>query len=172
MIISSVLTRLGGRKEPNTMDITKFSGDPNRAWDLIKNKQTVRVVQPVNLASPKPANHTRFVFISDTHNRTSRMDPLPEGDVLIHAGDFTFSGRPEEVVKFNDYLGSLTHTHKIVIAGNHDVTLDEENYPYLWRFFGRTQHDSEAVRKSLTNCVYLQDEEIMVEGFRIYGSPW
>lgn len=37
---------------------------------------------------------TRFVCISDTHNRNVA---LPKGDVLIHAGDLTNSGSYAEV---------------------------------------------------------------------------
>lgn len=37
---------------------------------------------------------TRFVCISDTHNRNVK---LPRGDVLIHAGDITNLGTYEEV---------------------------------------------------------------------------
>ena len=83
------------------MDFVKYSEDPNRAWDLIKNNQVVQSVEPMNPEIPKPVGHSRFVLISDTHSQTSRMEPLPYGDVLIHSGDFTFSGRPIEVLKFN-----------------------------------------------------------------------
>lgn len=37
---------------------------------------------------------TRFVCISDTHNRNVA---LPKGDVLIHAGDMTNNGSYAEV---------------------------------------------------------------------------
>ena len=42
---------------------------------------------------------------------------LPDGDILIHAGDFTLTGHVLEVKKFNTWLGTLPHKHKIVIAG-------------------------------------------------------
>ena len=31
--------------------------------------------------------------------------PLPAGDVLLHAGDFTMVGTPKEVERFNEFLG-------------------------------------------------------------------
>ena len=34
----------------------------------------------------------RLVEISDTHGLHNRIDGLPDGDVLIHAGDFMNSG--------------------------------------------------------------------------------
>lgn len=37
---------------------------------------------------------TRFVCVSDTHNRNVG---LPDGDVLIHAGDITNNGNYDEV---------------------------------------------------------------------------
>lgn len=45
---------------------------------------------------------TRIVCISDTHNSTVK---LPDGDVLIHAGDLTNQGSYSEV-------SSVTHPHK------------------------------------------------------------
>ena len=53
---------------------------------------------------------------------------VPDGDVLLHGGDFTKRGTRKEVQHFNKFLGSLPHKHKIVIAGNHEVTFDTESY--------------------------------------------
>jgi 3',5'-cyclic AMP phosphodiesterase CpdA len=44
--------------------------------------------------APETLRRTRIVCISDTHNSTPR---LPEGDVLIHAGDLTNQGSYSEV---------------------------------------------------------------------------
>ena len=45
--------------------------------------------------------------ISDTHRTGTELQELdvPEGDVLVHAGDFSMVGHPDEVVAFNEYLG-------------------------------------------------------------------
>ena len=60
----------------------------------------------------------RVVCISDTHNQISKMThDFPDGDILIHAGDFSEAGHISEVKAFNEWLGSLPHKHKIVIAG-------------------------------------------------------
>ncbi|KAK8004777.1 hypothetical protein PG990_010814 [Apiospora arundinis] len=64
------------------------------------------------------------VCISDTHNNNARCDPLPPGDVLIHAGDLTQSGSLTELQAAADWLHAQPHRHKIVAAGNHDVLLD------------------------------------------------
>ena len=73
---------------------------------------------------PKKAGHLRFVCISDTHGEDGCFEDVPEGDVLIHAGDFTYEGTPKQVSKFCTQLKSLSHPTKIVIAGNHDIPFD------------------------------------------------
>jgi Icc-related predicted phosphoesterase len=98
----------------------------------------------------------RFLFLSDTHG-LHRQTQYPPADVLIHAGDLTRSGTLSELAEVNAFLGGLPHPRKIVIAGNRDFCL---------------QRQPEESRRRLTNAVYLQDEEITVDGVRIYGSPW
>lgn len=98
----------------------------------------------------------KVVAISDTHTYHRSCTP-PDGDILIHAGDFTIYGEPDEVLIFNQWLGELPHKYKIVIAGNHDLGFERE---------------PERFRKMITNAVYLQDGEITIEGLRIYGAPW
>lgn len=51
---------------------------------------------------------------------------MPDGDVLLHAGDITDKGTFEELQAQLDWLKSLPHMHKIVIDGNHDRLIDAE----------------------------------------------
>lgn len=98
----------------------------------------------------------RIVLISDTHNKHDQID-LPDGDILIHAGDFTERGTLEEINTFNEYLGSLPYKHKLVIAGNHEFAL--ERFP-------------DRAKNILTNCTYLLDSSIIINDIKFYGSPW
>lgn len=98
----------------------------------------------------------RIVLISDTHNQLHKV-AVPDGDLLIHAGDCTDRGGPRELARFNRDLGALPHRHKVIIAGNHD--------------FGFERTPAEA-RALLTSAIYLQDELCEIEGLRIYGAPW
>ena len=68
---------------------------------------------------PKAHRRVRVVCISDTHE-LHRDLALPDGDLLIHAGDFTFWNHVSKIRDFNDWLGELPHRHKVVIPGNHD----------------------------------------------------
>lgn len=97
----------------------------------------------------------RFVLISDTHVKHGKLK-VPDGDVLIHAGDMTGRGDPNDVVRFNSWLGTLPHPTKIVIAGNHDFCFVKDL----------------TARDLLTNATYLQDSGVTVGGLKIWGAPW
>ena len=59
----------------------------------------------------------RFVFISDTHSRMDKMHhEIPDGDVLIHAGDFTNVGKIEDVKKFSGELKVLENKFKYIVV--------------------------------------------------------
>jgi hypothetical protein len=103
----------------------------------------------------------RIVCISDTHEKHDQLI-VPPGDILIHAGDFTYVGDPLPIHKFGKWLKSLPHKDKIVIAGNHD-----RSFEYLPEYAEGILRD--AADKSVH---YLMDSEITVQGLRIYGSPW
>ena len=97
----------------------------------------------------------RIVCISDTHSLHGQF-PVPEGDVLVHAGDATRRGSEAELRDVNHWLGTLPHRHKVLVAGNHD--------------FGFQTHRDAA--GWITNAHYLQDRSVVIEGVRFYGSPW
>jgi len=98
----------------------------------------------------------KIIALSDTHG-FHRSLQIPDGDILIHAGDLCNHGILEEVIDFNNFLNALPHPHKIVIAGNHDFCFEE---------------NKAACEKALTNAIYLQDQEITIDGVKFYGSPW
>ena len=50
-----------------------------------------------------------FRDINIPNQAETMLEPVPDGDILIHSGDFTNYGRKEEVVKFNNWLGTLPH---------------------------------------------------------------
>lgn len=76
----------------------------------------------------------KFVCISDTHTKHKELK-IPDADVLIHAGDFTYKGKEQELKDFYKFLKELPHKHKVVIAGNHDLTLDIGNYQTVTKRF-------------------------------------
>jgi hypothetical protein len=139
-----------------------------------------KVLPVVDLCDPNseiPENRLRFVCFSDTHSRIGRATfDVPHGDVLLHAGDFTNTGRAKEVELFGDWLEQQPFKHKIVIAGNHDLTFEVDRYHshHARRFHGGGPPEDAAAIKAafVKRCTYLEDDEVTIEGIRIYGSPW
>lgn len=97
----------------------------------------------------------RLVCLSDTHGRHRELK-VPDGDLLLHAGDFSKRGTPAEIRDFNAWLAELPHAHKVVIAGNHDFLFERE--PAL-------------ARELLSAATYLEDSGCEIAGLKIWGSP-
>lgn len=98
----------------------------------------------------------RIVCISDTHSLHSQLS-IPEGDLLIHAGDCLNHGTLDELLDFNTWLGTLPHRFKILSAGNHDYAF---------------QDNPTKARALVTNATYLEDEGVQIEHLFLWGSPW
>jgi Icc-related predicted phosphoesterase len=97
----------------------------------------------------------RLVLLSDTHQFHREVE-VPDGDILIHAGDFTmFSRSMAAITDFNTWLGELPHQHKIVIPGNHEFFLEADP----------------SQRSLVSNAAVLINEGIEIDGLRIWGSP-
>jgi len=149
-------------------------GDPDVAWMLMKKQQKIEKVDVATLSSgPMDASKLRVVCVSDTHGRHRALGKIPEGDVLVCAGDFTEMGSLQEVEEFSAWLKRLPHTHKIVIAGNHDVTFEPETYLDSWDRFHKVPQDPFLAKKTLeaSGCIYLEDSSFEVEGVKFFGTP-
>lgn len=91
----------------------------------------------------------RVCCISDSHEQ-HRNIKIPDADLLIHAGDISYSGEPHVIYDFIDWFESQPHKHKAFLAGNHDFFLE----------------DVVPVNRS-----YLYNSGMVVEGLNIWGSP-
>ena len=99
----------------------------------------------------------KIVFISDSHGFHKNL-VLPEGDILIHAGDVSGRGMESQVVDFMDWFTLQPHKHKIMVAGNHDFFFE--------------QAAQEQINNVISpNIIYLNDSGITIEGIKIWGSP-
>lgn len=100
----------------------------------------------------------KLVLCSDTHNRFNELS-IPDGDVFIHAGDYSNKGNIIEAAKFAHEVEQLPHKVKIILPGNHD------------RVF---QHNPVLARDtfSKSGAIILVDQEFRYEGINFYGSPW
>ncbi|MGO1243959.1 MAG: metallophosphoesterase [Sphingobacterium sp.] len=99
----------------------------------------------------------QIITLSDTHGKHGKIE-IPDGDIIIHAGDVTSMGRKHEVVAFFDWFASLKHPHKIFIPGNHD-------------FFFEALPEYEILKWIPPGVTYLNDSGVELEGLRFWGSP-
>ncbi|PSN62093.1 Metallo-dependent phosphatase [Corynespora cassiicola Philippines] len=77
-----------------------------------------------------PNTPVKFLIVSDTHDLDFNQQirerlALPPADVIPHCGDLTDDGAIEGYKKAAEWLLSLEAELKLVIAGNHDLSLDE-----------------------------------------------
>ncbi|RMJ21946.1 Calcineurin-like phosphoesterase [Aspergillus sp. HF37] len=102
------------------------------------------------------------VCTSDTHNAQPR---LPDGDILLHAGDLTQSGTVDELNEQIKWLDTQPHRYKVVIAGNHELCLDQNksiasaSAQIHWRSLTYLQHSS--------TTLHFESHAL-----RIFGSPY
>jgi Icc-related predicted phosphoesterase len=101
----------------------------------------------------------KVVCISDTHNRHNEV-VVPECDLLIHAGDFSSTGKAVECLSFLNWFSKQPAKHLVLIAGNHEVGLERD--PAL-----KTQ-----LQNQYSNVHWLEDSSVVLEGLKIYGSPY
>ena len=99
----------------------------------------------------------RLVITSDTHSVLG-LKEIPDGDVLLHAGDLTMGGTIVEISRQAAALGRLPHKRKLVVPGNHDFLFQKS--PQL------------ALEIMSPVCNILIDREIVIDGIKFYGSPW
>eukprot|EP00301_Raphidiophrys_heterophryoidea_P020247 c4995_g1_i1.p2 GENE.c4995_g1_i1~~c4995_g1_i1.p2 ORF type:complete len:239 (-),score=51.49 c4995_g1_i1:47-763(-) len=99
----------------------------------------------------------RIVCMSDTHGDHKSVNmKVPDGDVLVHAGDFTTSESREHAEDFNKWLGILPHRYKIVVEGNHECKAS-------WK------HE---VCDILTNAIFLRQSGVSIGGVVFFGTAF
>jgi Icc-related predicted phosphoesterase len=157
------------------------------------------------MASYQDTVKTRICILSDTHSALPRPTdhkhrayryPLPNADVLIHAGDLTLRGEVKEHESMIEVLKSSDAELKIVIGGNHDITLDElymselpdvkktDKRSYLRHYRISSDEEIERVRdlycgeEARENGIRYLEEGVQTfqlkngAKFTVYTSPW
>ena len=108
------------------------------------------------------SNKLKIWHISDTHTFHEMLSVTKNIDIVIFSGDCS---NPQntlqssfEVLTFLKWFGQLPIKHKIFVAGNHDVSIERKM----------------ILKNDFTDngIIHLWDEEIVIEGMKIYGSPY
>ncbi|KAL2166788.1 hypothetical protein VTG60DRAFT_2141 [Thermothelomyces hinnuleus] len=95
-----------------------------------------------------PSRRTRFLILADTHGAyylpdTKELQPI---DVVIHCGDITADSQLSEYKTAIHLLSQIDAPLKLVIAGNHDFTLDTPTYKRMLHKARRCRNFSELLR--------------------------
>jgi Icc-related predicted phosphoesterase len=100
----------------------------------------------------------RIVTLSDTHGLHHKVH-IPDGDVLVHAGDFmNFGTRVQEATDFLSWFAGHPHSEKILVAGNHDILFEQD--------------PSWANSLIPPGVQYLKNSGTTIHGIRFWGSPF
>lgn len=112
------------------------------------------------------------VCVSDTH---TTQPILPDGGLLLHAGDLSQTGSFQEIQPQLDWLNSQPHKYKVVIDSNHDLLLDPE---FVNQFPQRILERHGTSRSDLTwgTIIYLNNNSVKLNFQNgrtsiVYGSP-
>jgi len=104
----------------------------------------------------------RIWHISDTHTYHRLLEVPTDIDMVIFSGDCSNPRDPYpnevEVRGFIDWYRTLKIPVKIFVAGNHDTSI--ENKFVTKEDFARH------------NIFYLENEDIIIDGIKIFGSPF
>jgi len=148
--------------------------------------------------TPPATVKTRLFIISDTHssaagNQTlpewSFKAPFPEADVLIHTGDLTSVGRLREYQSSIALLSAIPAKLKLVIPGNHDLSLDKDYYLAFKAAILQHQRDYHTSNPDQALALWTSPEardagiHYLTEGLHhfdlangaslsVYASPW
>lgn len=98
----------------------------------------------------------KTVIISDTHGKHEQVT-VPECELLIHCGDWTGHDSNDEWGGFVSWILEQPAKHIVLIHGNHDNP--------KWVVPGEYQGKG-------SNLHILHDTSVILEGKKIYGSPW
>ncbi len=114
----------------------------------------------------------KIVAVADTHGMDF-VSKIPECDILLIAGDISPVRLSHDYVvqkmwfetTFIDQLKKLREVakHIVFIGGNHDTYLSEQNI----------RKENHVIQNKLPPEVfYLCDGFVVLNGIKIYGSPW
>ena len=95
----------------------------------------------------------KIVIMSDNHSNWKVN--VPDGDIFIHCGDYSYTGSQKSLKKFNDFLGNLPHKHKLYVPGNHELGYEKDYNLY---------------EETITNGTNINGKVVEINGLKIFGS--
>lgn len=106
----------------------------------------------------------KIVAVSDVHEKWQKLE-IPECDLLLSCGDYSFRGASHVVKAFHEWLSQQKATHIISVQGNHEVWV-EKNWDEA-RLIAQTA--CPRVHFISHDLVEIEHEN---ETYKIFGSAW
>jgi Icc-related predicted phosphoesterase len=88
---------------------------------------------------------------------------MPEGDILIHAGDVSNVGDLWDIERFINWFSVQLYGQKVFIAGNHDFGFERDRHVCATII--------EERQEKVWGLHYLEDCGKEIEGLKFWGSP-
>ena len=104
----------------------------------------------------------KILHFSDSHGLHRQLE-IPEGiDLIIFSGDESNHRNPvlnePESRDFLEWFAQLKAEHKVMVAGNHSTAIEK-------RLVTKAEIEKMGI------C-YLENEEVSIDGLKIWGSPF
>eukprot|EP00980_Cylindrotheca_fusiformis_P001243 scaffold332_cov117-Cylindrotheca_fusiformis.AAC.3 len=146
--------------------------DNNKSNNNRKHHQTSGIMESVEDFT---VDLVRMVVLSDTHGHHHHMTSrMPDGNILIHLGDFCNKGSKDDALDFAEWITNQAndnYAEVFVIDGNHDRTLnssEDDTALNLSDLF------SKATAATNGRLQFLQDELVTTKyhGLKLFGASW
>lgn len=105
-------------------------------------------------------SNLKIVAISDVHVKWHKL-VIPECDILISAGDYTFRGEAHHVKAFHKWLDKQPAKHIISVQGNHEVQV-QKNFENM----------KALAKEQCPRVHFVAHELVEIEGLKIFCSAW
>ena len=100
----------------------------------------------------------KLAIISDIHCKWNKVQ-IPECDVLISCGDYSFQGEKHVVEDFHKWLNKQEAGYIISVQGNHETWV-EKNFAQA----------KEIAEKACPGVHFIDEGAVEIEGVKFYGS--
>lgn len=100
----------------------------------------------------------KIVHISDVHGKWNKL-VIPECDILISTGDFSFTGEIDMIKRFHEWMEKQDARHYISVMGNHEKFV-EKNF----------ELSKQIAQKACPGIHFIDEGLVEIEGIKIYCS--
>jgi Icc-related predicted phosphoesterase len=102
----------------------------------------------------------KIAVISDVHGKWNKIK-IPECDILISCGDYSFRGEPHMVKEFHEWLNKQEAGYIISVMGNHEQWV-EKNF-----------QEAKSIAVEACPAVHFIEEGLVeIEGVKLWCSAW